>query len=1022
MDDVTAAAEPTAHDPVEMMRQLYRSVPSLMDPVRILGDNISVYHDDGSVKLCVMDPERKHTISGIPYAALFEHHREPGQPTGVAIELRGLGRHKLAGHHITNATSPRDLLAQAVAWYKQQIQNLPKQAQAAAEPPYVPGREATDALTAIIQRGGAQRALVHGRTFYVRLYGGDRGPVTVDLDLTNSSTRFTRIAPVNDAYFLRLGTGQDVLAKLPIQGATATSLMRWAVQHTYAYAKAHGWFTDIAEAAAEPTPKQVAAESTLLADAIAAVWKRLEITVQPQDRPTRLDYCYVDVHEPRRDVFFGFTVRSSHASATNPWRNAGSYVVRVRDHKYVLDDRGGYGKLLELPAATNSAEAVNAVVKMLRAVVRQRTHASGLQHTLRRRDTKAEAAAEPTSTELHKYPALLALLERARSKRAGFDVGAFIVAESTATTPPTLVLITRDSPRAQDSLRLGVDPTGERYVLMTAHRSHIAYLPVVGTTARTLMRWALQTGTGYASEHGWITGAATEPQNDNHIKMVFERLLRMFPTAMEGEGYKHVTTDIVGWREHNTDMFLAVLGDRTAPKATLHLYRTAPGYAVEVSTGTHTADPVLDITTATTPADMLKQALVFYRDHLRSRHVQAATEPDGSRARDLLNKLQVHQGAHSPEQEVAPHLFTGGRVTTKQLQSGVGVTVDVVMDLSTEPHHQGAGTGYWFNVYVDIRMIRGKLIMTEVTFGSYGPHVEADKPGIDVTNMDVRHVLATAQVSAAVFTRKWLPEAIHHYTRDDRRFQALRDATPVTAAAEPSPENMDTSDMHTTLFRYKAEFNVAGETVNVHYVDDFPEHRVSAMYGVYGRHLGLGFVDVHVASGKLHVRTRSLLVGYDKQTNKAYKLPASLSPDSFHRFLGAVFTKLQSGVFRDWLAHAPAQAAAEPHTGPGIRDSFKELVRGFHQERKVQLPGFHGEVHVRAERTGTADPTLDALVLQVQDRSYIARWFPDHGFVHISENNPKARDFRKFTTAMTPAELLRQLLVFAVTDYRSRQT
>lgn len=264
MDDVTAAAEPTANDSVTMLRQLYRSVPSLMDPVRILGDNISVYHDDGSVKLCVMDPKRKHAISGIPYAALFEHHREPDTSPGVTVELRGLGRHRLAGHHITNATSPRDLLAQAVAWYKQQIQNLPKQAQAAAEPPYVPGREAADTLTAIIQRGGAQRALVHGRTFYVRLYGGDRGPVTVDLDLTNSSTRFTRIAHVNDAYFLRLGTGQDVLAKLPVQGTTATSLMRWAVQHTYAHALKHGWFTDIAEAAAEPTPKQVAAESTLL--------------------------------------------------------------------------------------------------------------------------------------------------------------------------------------------------------------------------------------------------------------------------------------------------------------------------------------------------------------------------------------------------------------------------------------------------------------------------------------------------------------------------------------------------------------------------------------------------------------------------------------------------------------------------------------------------------------------------------------------------------------------------------------
>lgn len=126
--------------------------------------------------------------------------------------------------------------------------------------------------------------------------------------------------------------------------------------------------------------------------------------------------------------------------------------------------------------------------------------------------------------------------------------------------------------------------------------------------------------------------ASAEPPTYNHIKTVFERLLRIFPTSMEGEGYKHVTPDIVGWREHNTDMFLAVLADRKAPKATLHLYSTAPGYAVEVSTGPLHSDPVLDITSATTPADMLKQALAFYRNHLKSnhiksKHVQAAVEP-----------------------------------------------------------------------------------------------------------------------------------------------------------------------------------------------------------------------------------------------------------------------------------------------------------------------------------------------------------------------------------------------------------
>lgn len=124
-----------------------------------------------------------------------------------------------------------------------------------------------------------------------------------------------------------------------------------------------------------------------------------------------------------------------------------------------------------------------------------------------------------------------------------------------------------------------------------------------------------------------VAHAATEPPAENHIKTVFERLLRMFPTVTEGEGYKHVTPDIVGWREHNTDLFLSVLADRTAPKATLHLYKTAPGYAVEVSTGPLHSDPVLDITSATSHADMLGQALTFYRNHLKSKHVQAAAEP-----------------------------------------------------------------------------------------------------------------------------------------------------------------------------------------------------------------------------------------------------------------------------------------------------------------------------------------------------------------------------------------------------------
>lgn len=191
-------------------------------------------------------------------------------------------------------------------------------------------------------------------------------------------------------------------AKQPVPNHVVdrVSLLRWLCYAVHASFSLRSYDSsrlrvsaEQATAAAEPETDTKSGK--LLVQAINAVYEKLEIVAAPFDRKLTLVYSYVDMKPPQRDVYFDFTVPGIPRPGSEHDRSAGHYQVLVRNHKFSLNGRDGYGTLLELPAARNSHEATQAAVKILEAVAEHRSRVLGLTHTLRRRDNQATAAAEP---------------------------------------------------------------------------------------------------------------------------------------------------------------------------------------------------------------------------------------------------------------------------------------------------------------------------------------------------------------------------------------------------------------------------------------------------------------------------------------------------------------------------------------------------------------------------------------------------------------------------------------------------